>query len=188
MSHSRARGGVYFNTPDCIGDNKVREITPEQINENIFKLIGKDWMLITAKKPDGSFNTMTASWGGAGVLWNKSVCFVFIRPQRYTYEFTEAADELTLSFYPEEMRGALTLCGRKSGRDCDKVSEAGLIPRELDGTVYFEGAKLVMKVKKLYKTQLDKAEFIDKSIASACYAADDYHFVYICEIEKIIAE
>ena len=171
-----------------IGDNKVREITPDEINENIFKLIGKDWMLITAKKPDGSVNTMTASWGGAGVLWNKNVCFVFIRPQRYTYEFTEEADEFTLSFYPEEMRSALTLCGRKSGRDCDKITEAGLVPRELDSTVYFDGAKLVMKVKKLYKSQLDKDSFIDKSIPDSCYAANDYHYVYICEIEKIISK
>ena len=166
----------------------MREITPEQINENIFKLIGKDWMLITAKKSGGDFNTMTASWGGTGVLWNKNVCFVFIRPQRYTYEFTEEADEFTLSFYPEDKRAALTLCGRKSGRDCDKVQEAGLTPRELDGTVYFDGAKLVMKVKKLYKSQLDKDEFIDTDIVSSCYPTEDYHYVYICEIEKVICE
>lgn len=166
----------------------MKEITIDQLNENVFKLIGKDWMLITAKKSDGSFNTMTASWGGAGVLWNKNVCFVFIRPQRYTYEFTEEADEFTLSFYPEEMRPALTLCGRKSGRDGDKIGEAGLTPCELDDTVYFDGARLVMKVKKLYKSQLDKDGFIDKSIPDSCYAANDYHYVYVCEIEKIISK
>ena len=27
---------------------------------------------------------MTASWGGMGILWNKPVVFVFIRPQRFT--------------------------------------------------------------------------------------------------------
>ena len=35
------------------------------------------------------FNTMTASWGGIGWLWNKPVVFVFIRSERYTYEFME---------------------------------------------------------------------------------------------------
>ncbi|MBQ7821781.1 MAG: flavin reductase [Clostridia bacterium] len=164
----------------------MREITPNEINGNTFKLIGSDWMLITAAKNDGSVNTMTASWGGVGVLWNKNVCFVFIRPQRYTYEFTEDADEFTLSFYPEEMRNALTVCGRKSGRDCDKISEAGLIPAKLDNTVYFEGAKLVMKVKKLYKTQLEKSEFIDSLIPNTVYPTNDYHYVYICEIEKVL--
>lgn len=166
----------------------MREIKPSEIQNNAFSLIGDDWMLITAKKPDSSINTMTASWGGVGVLWNKNVCFVFIRPQRYTYEFTEACESFTLSFYPEDFRSALTLCGRKSGRDLDKIKEAGLIPAELDGTVYFEGAKLVMKVKKLYKTQLRKDEFIDLSLPDKVYPTNDYHYVYVCEIEKVMTE
>lgn len=166
----------------------MREITPKEINGNIFSLIGDDWMLITAEKNDGSVNTMTASWGGAGVLWNKNVCFVFIRPQRYTYEFTEESDSFTLSFYPEEMRPALTLCGRKSGRDCDKISEAGLVPVKLDDTTYFEGAKLVLKVKKLYKTQLKADEFIEKALIDKVYPTSDFHYVYVCEIEKVICE
>ena len=166
----------------------MREIKPCDINNNAFSLIGSDWMLITAKKNDGTVNTMTASWGGLGVLWNKNVCFVFIRPQRYTYEFTEECDSFTLSFYPENFRNALTLCGRKSGRDCDKIKEAGLIPAEIDECVYFEGAKLVMKVKKLYKTRLAKEEFIDTTIPRQVYPTDDYHFVYVCEIEKVIEE
>ena len=45
-----------------------------------------------------------------------------------------------------------------------------------------------MKVKKLYKSQLDKAAFIDTSIISSCYPSEDYHYVYICEIEKVICE
>jgi flavin reductase (DIM6/NTAB) family NADH-FMN oxidoreductase RutF len=120
-------------------------------------------------------------------LWNKSVCFVFIRPQRYTYEFTEEADEFTLSFYPESMRDALTFCGRNSGRDCDKIKKAGLIPANLDDTVYFEGAKLVLKVKKLYKSKLDKDGFIDTSIPGTSYPTGDYHYVYVCEITKALS-
>lgn len=164
----------------------MKEITPISINDNIFKLIGTDWMLITAEKADGSINTMTASWGGAGVLWNKNVCFVFIRPQRYTYEFTEKCESFTLSFYGEEKRSALTLCGRKSGRDCDKIKEAGLVPVKLDNTAYFEGAKLVLKVKKLYKTKLNPDEFIDKSLIEKFYPTSDFHYVYVCEIEKAL--
>ena len=165
----------------------MNEIKITDITENAFKLIGSDWMLITAKKADGSVNTMTASWGGVGVLWNKSVCFVFIRPQRYTYEFTEEADEFTLSFYPESMRDALTFCGRNSGRDCDKIKKAGLVPANHDDTVYFEGAKLVLKVKKLYKSRLDKDGFIDTSIPGTSYPTGDYHYVYVCEITKALS-
>ena len=61
--------------------NNYREIKPEELSGNAFKMIGSDWMLVSAA--DGErFNTMTASWGGMGVLWGKSVAFVCIRPQR----------------------------------------------------------------------------------------------------------
>ena len=63
-----------------------------------------------------------------GELWHEHVAFIFIRPQRYTYEFTEKAEGLTLSFFSEEYRDALKLCGRVSGRDCDKIAEAGYTP------------------------------------------------------------
>ena len=39
---------------------KFKEIKPEEFNYSPFKLIGKDWMLITAEK-DEKVNTMTAS-------------------------------------------------------------------------------------------------------------------------------
>lgn len=105
-----------FTQTDCLS-----------LHDNLFKLIGKDWMLVTAGDQK-SYNTMTASWGGAGVLWNKNVAFTFIRPQRYTLPFMEANDYYTLSFYPEAMRSALSYCGTKSGRDVDKAKETGLIP------------------------------------------------------------
>ncbi len=70
---------------------KFRSIKPDSIKDNVFKLIGKDWMLVTAGTKD-SFNTMTASWGGMGVLWDKNVTIVFIRPTRYTFEFLEKSE------------------------------------------------------------------------------------------------
>ncbi len=90
------------------------EIKPENIKENIFDMVGRQWMLVTAGNRD-KFNTMTASWGGAGILWNKPVVFSFIRPQRYTFEFMEKNDCYTLSFYDESYRDALKICGSRSG-------------------------------------------------------------------------
>lgn len=53
--------------------------------EDAFQLIGQEWMLITAGD-SASYNTMTASWGGIGWLWNKPVAFIFVRPERYTHD------------------------------------------------------------------------------------------------------
>ena len=48
-----------------------KHIKPEQLPLNLFNAIGNEWMLISAKDENtGKFNTMTASWGGAGVLWD----------------------------------------------------------------------------------------------------------------------
>ena len=102
--------------------SEFKRISPEEINDNPFKLIGKDWGLVTGGTKDG-FNTMTISWGGIGVMWNKPVAFTFIRPQRYTYEFLEKDDIFTISFYDESYRKALSLCGSKSGRDINKPAE-----------------------------------------------------------------
>ena len=60
-----------------------REITPYELEGNLFKMIAKDWALITAEA-DGKANAMTISWGGFGQLWNELVAFTLVRPQRYT--------------------------------------------------------------------------------------------------------
>lgn len=60
-------------------------------------------MLVIAGTPK-KFNMMTTSRGGTGVLWGKPVAFIFIRPERYTYEFIEKGDKLTLSFLGESHR------------------------------------------------------------------------------------
>lgn len=58
-------------------------IDPKELNQNVFSMIGEQWMLVTAGTAERC-NTMTASWGGLGVLWGKPVATVYIRPQRYT--------------------------------------------------------------------------------------------------------
>lgn len=63
-------------------------------------------------------------------------------------EFVDAEDMFTLSFFKEDYRKALNLCGSKSGRDCDKEKEAGLTPYYTDGTTAYEEADLIFVCKK----------------------------------------
>lgn len=160
------------------------KITPEEISENTFKAIGSDWMLVSAGSKD-DFNTMTASWGGLGVLWRESVAFVFIRPQRYTFEYIEKGSFLSLSFFGGEKKDALGLCGRVSGRDCDKISEAGLESVWLsDSCVGYEGATFVLECEKMYAQDLEEDCMIDKSIMEN-YKNRDFHRMYICKIKAV---
>lgn len=165
----------------------MKETTIEALKkENVIDLISKQWMLVTAGTRE-SYNTMTANWGGIGYLWHRNVAFVFVRPERYTHDFIEKEDILTLSFYPEEYREALTICGTKSGRDIDKAAATGLIPEELpSGTMTFSQARLTLQCRKLFKTEMKESDFIDRSIVERWYGdANGFHTVYIVEIEKI---
>jgi flavin reductase (DIM6/NTAB) family NADH-FMN oxidoreductase RutF len=157
-------------------------IDPRSVTDNPFELIGAEWMLITAGTPD-RFNTMTASWGGVGVIWNRNICWCVIRPQRYTYEFMEKAESFTLSFFEEKYRPALQLCGSKSGRDIDKAAAAGLTPIGgiLPGTTAFEEARMVAECRKIYFQDLNPQHFLDAAIDEN-YPARDYHRMYFGEI------
>lgn len=157
------------------------------ISENVIKLIGKDWMLITAGG-ENSFNTMTASWGALGEIWSKPVSIITVRDIRYTYEFLENNEHYTLSFFPDEYKDALTILGTKSGRDSDKVKESGLTPLPLEnGTIGFKEAKLVIECKKLYAEPFKKASFIDETVYENIYekGENSMHTLYIGEIINV---
>jgi flavin reductase (DIM6/NTAB) family NADH-FMN oxidoreductase RutF len=160
---------------------ELQKIEPEEIIQNPFKLIDEDWFLLTAGDM-GAFNTMTASWGGVGILWNKAVVFCFVRPQRYTYKFMESNKLFTMSFFDEKYRDALNLCGKISGRQTDKMKATGLKPFESpDGAIFFEQAHLMLECRKLYFSDIIPDNFIVDGI-KANYPKKDYHRMYIGEI------
>lgn len=166
---------------------KFVKIKPDEITDNPFKLIGNDWMLITAGNNE-NFNTMTASWGTLGILWNKPVAIAYVRPTRYTYKFTETSDYFTLTYFHEEHRSILNFCGTKSGRNVDKIAETGLKPIESDlGNIYFEQARLVIECKKIYFDDIDNQLFLDNHIEKL-YPKKDYHRFYIGEIVNVLKE
>ena len=163
-----------------------KEIAIEDLQLNPFQKISRQWMLITAGDELES-NTMTASWGGLGIMWGKNVATAYIRPQRYTKEFVDNSDMFTLSFLPEEKREALNICGRVSGRDVeDKWAEAGVHPYYIDGTTAVEEAEMVLVCKKLYAQEMYPECFIETECDTKWYPQADYHTMYIAEIVKVL--
>lgn len=161
-----------------------RETTIKELTDSPVKMIADDWALLTAGEAS-HFNTMTVSWGGVGELWGREVVFVFVRPQRYTYEFMETSDTFTLSFFGSDYKKALGICGSKSGRDIDKCKETGLEPISTHGAMTFSQAKTVFVCKKIAFQDLDPSGFLDASIMDT-YALKDYHRMYVGAIEKVL--
>jgi flavin reductase (DIM6/NTAB) family NADH-FMN oxidoreductase RutF len=163
------------------------QIVPGDITRNPFQLIGGDWMLITAGTI-GSFNTMTASWGTIGHLWERDVAICYVRPQRYTYGFMERSGVYTLSFFDPNWRRALEYCGNHSGRDVDKMAETGLAPVETPGgAVAFEQARLVLECRKLYAGDITEPGFVDATLVDEVYAKRDFHRFYVGQIVRALA-
>ena len=88
-----------------------KRVKPEELSVNPFTVIGKDWFLITAGT-EKECNTMTASWGGLGVIWGKPSATAYIRQSRYTKEFVDREELFTLSVFDESFRPALNLCAQ----------------------------------------------------------------------------
>ena len=161
-----------------------KEIKPEELTKNPFHMIGKEWMLVTAEK-DGKVNTMTASWGGLGVMWGKNVAFVFIRQTRYTKEFVDNGETFSLSFFGDDQRKMLNYMGTVSGRDADKVSECGLHVSLEENAPVFEEAELTLVCRKLFAQEMAKECFIDKEALAKWYGDENYHTMYVAEIVDV---
>jgi flavin reductase (DIM6/NTAB) family NADH-FMN oxidoreductase RutF len=184
---------------------KQKDVVPagdEWLAKNIRELpgspaarIGDGWTLITAGSvrtgksvatDKGNWNTMTASWGGLGVLWGKDVSFIFIRPQRYTFEFANASPIYTVSFFDRSYQKALGIIGSKSGRDIDKAAETGLTPIVFkDGAVSFKEATEVISCRKLYADDFNPAKFLDPRLAAEIYPDKDFHRMYVGAVETL---
>ena len=148
---------------------------------NIFQ---SEWALVTAGTAD-NYNTMTIGWGGLGTLWRKPVCTVYVKPCRYTHSFIDNNEYFTVSFYDSCYRDALALLGTKSGRDCDKVAEAGFEAVPCGESVTFSQAKTTLLCKKIYRQDLD-IQNISSDIIEKYYTEEAPHTVFVGEVIEVI--
>lgn len=160
----------------------MQKITPYEITKNPFTLIGKQWAMITTCQ-DGKVNTMTASWGGVGIMWGKPAAFLFIRPQRFTRELMDKSGKFSVCFLPESQREAMAYCGKASGRNENKLAACGLTAGKLAGVPVLDQSELALICRKLYRQRLDPACLVEKEIDATWYPNQDHHYMYIAEIE-----
>ncbi len=160
---------------------EMKMLSLEQLRKSPFQMIGREWMLVTAGNED-KLNTMTASWGGLGVMYGKNVAFVVIRLQRYTREFIDREDTFSLSFLGKAYRKTLNYLGTVSGRNEDKIKNSGLTVAYYEKTPYFEEADMVLCCRKLYRQPMDYECLLTDRIKNTWYPEKDMHILYIAEI------
>ena len=72
-------------------------------------------------------NLITVGWTGT-VCTNPPMCYISLRPERYSYAMVKEQMEFTINLTTEAMARAVDWCGVRSGRDYDKWAETGLTP------------------------------------------------------------
>ena len=161
----------------------------KSLNEfnNFFEKINNEWAILTVGDRQNGLNGMTVSWGGIGVLWNKNVCFVFVRHSRYTFELLEKTDSVTLSFLSDKYKEDKVLFGTKSGRDIEKFEASNLHPTlDVDFNGYYVAeASQVIKGKKIYSVDMPY-DTLPAEIKEASYAKGDMHRMYVIEIKQYL--
>lgn len=150
------------------------------MNINPFDKFNKEWALVTAGNKD-SFNSMTISWGSMGTLWHKDIITIYIRPDRYTFDFLKNSDMFTISFYDEKYRDILTMFGRCSGRDINKVEKSGFNPVFMDDGITYSEANETIILKKIYMEQLNK-DLFNEDILSCYKDNGPAHYMIIGEV------
>ena len=176
---------IFAKTKGEKMENEMNSVDPYEYVARPFAQFYEGWFLLTGGDFAAKWHTMTVSWGFAGTMWGKPVVAVVVRPTRYTREFLDARAEFTLSAFPEKYRRALTICGTKSGRDCDKMALTGLTPvaSETVKPPTYKEANLVLECRTLYRQPMTESSFIDRSPFERWYSsADDLHIMYIAEV------
>lgn len=72
-------------------------------------------------------NLITVAWTGI-VCTNPAMCYISVRPERYSHAIITETMEFTINLTTEAMAHATDWCGVRSGRDYDKWAETGLTP------------------------------------------------------------
>lgn len=169
-----------------------REIEVFDYASEIMKGV-KAGVLLTTKAED-KVNTMTISWGTLGIEWNKPIFTVFVRENRFTKEQLDKNPQFTINIPVGEFnKKILGVCGTKSGRNVDKISELNLTLEE-SNNITVPGIKelpLTLECRVIYKQEQDKNAITEEN-KKVCYPQDvdssyhgankDFHTAYYGEI------
>jgi flavin reductase (DIM6/NTAB) family NADH-FMN oxidoreductase RutF len=132
-------------------DHMKEKIELSEYAGQITKMLPKGILLNTQTD---TFDTMVIGWGAVGTNWGLPCFTVYVRESRYTLEQLTKNPAFTISVPLTDTIPAVTrICGSKSGRDTDKVKEAGLTLEnaEVNGVPGIREYPLTLECRVLYR-------------------------------------
>ncbi|MDR0694514.1 MAG: flavin reductase [Prevotellaceae bacterium] len=164
-------------------------VVPATMTDNVFKLVGEDFMLITSGT-EADFNTMTAGWGGWGILFNTPATWCMLRANRYTLEYIRNTKTYTLAFFEDEYNNQVLHFGLASGRNSDKMKTHQLTAVTTPlGNIAYEEASLIIECELIQLTTIQPGDFYTEEakafVASGYEEAKDYHKLVFGKITNV---
>ena len=167
-----------------------KAVEVKDIPEDVFKLIGKDFAVLTAGN-SSHYNSMVAGWGGWGILFSKPTAFLMLRSNRYTLELMRKEQRYTMAFFDNEFKDDIIQFGKQSGRNSDeKMKNTELTAVETpSGNMTFKEAKLIVECNLVQVTTVTPDDFYTeeskKFVIDAYAETGDYHKVVFGEITNV---
>lgn len=155
-----------------------REITPAQAAGRILEALPKGILLTT--KAGEKVNTMVIGWGAVGVNWGQHVFAAYVRHSRFTHDLLEQNREFTVNIPLSDPDPKLiALCGARSGRDLDKLTEGNLTPvesRTVSAPALME-FPMTLECKVIYQ-QTENLDLLPPQLQDRYYPQGDPHDLY----------
>lgn len=185
----------FVNFNDMINNKEItfnqlfKEISPEEINDSVFTLVGKDFFAVTAGNLH-EYNSMIGSGGGMGVLFKKPTTWCVLRANRYTLELILKTKTYTLSYFPDESKDQMMFLGSKSGRDSDKMKNVELTSiKTPNGNISYREARLIIECRLIQITTPDPDDFYTEEarnyLQEAYKGPNDYRKYIFGEITNV---
>ncbi|MCD8029747.1 MAG: flavin reductase [Bacteroides sp.] len=166
-----------------------RDIRPTELNENVFKVFSEDYAVITSGVAR-DYNSMVASYGGWGILFEEPAAWCFLRANRYTLEYIRRNGTYTLSYFDDEDKESIMIFGTSSGRDTEKMNTHSLHPVQTpDGNITYKEARLIIECELSQITSVHPEDYSwekGKTFVQEGYEnAKDYHKLVFGRITHI---
>lgn len=161
-----------------------RKTDPNEWNASAFRVIGREWLLLVTEgeRP----NAMTASWGGFGMLWNRPVVLLWVRPERYSYGLLTQNERFSVCVLPERYREAYRICGSLSGRETDKIARSGLTVQRVNGVACIRESRAVLLCRRQYTQAMIPQGYAEPALLEEVRAKGNPHHLFIGEVEELL--
>jgi flavin reductase (DIM6/NTAB) family NADH-FMN oxidoreductase RutF len=188
-SAGKAATGQVENVKEKAFDELFTPIEPREMTGNVFKLVGEEYTVITAGTGE-DYNSMTASFGGWGILFNAPTTWCFLRASRYTLEYIRRERRYTMTYFDEPYRDQVMLFGTLSGRDSDKMKRHALTAVKTPaGNIAYKEARLIIECELTGITTVQPGDFYTEEgrsfIVTAYEEVKEYHKLVFGKITSV---